>query len=144
MSGVLARNWPARNATQSVAGGGNNTVFRKRTAVSSRVFVLRKTKQNSMRAGKISLKTIAVLILGGVVFAGAFYLYQVNNITIKGYEVKDVENRIQSLEKENQKLKIREVESKSMQNIEKSTESLDLVRSSTVSYIERKGSVAMK
>lgn len=132
MSGVLTRNL------------GNNVVFRKRTALPSRVFALGKTKHGTMSAGKISLKTVAVSMLGGLIFAGAFYLYQVNNITIKSYEVKDVESRIQSLEKENQKLKIREVESKSMQNIEKSTEDLNLVRSSSVSYIERKGPVAMR
>jgi hypothetical protein len=132
MSVVLARNW------------GNNITVKRRAAAEGRVFVLKKSMRLAGKDGQTSLNTIIFIMIGCVIFAGAFYLYQVNNITIKGYEVREVENKIQSLEKESQKLKIREVESRSMYKIEKATEDLNLVNSANVSYVEMKGPVALK
>jgi len=74
----------------------------------------------------------------------AFYLFQVNDLATKGFEVRDLENKIQELQKENKKLEIREVELTSMYSIEKSTESLGLVNSGNASYVEMGGTVAMK
>jgi len=132
MSVVLARNW------------GNNITVKNRAALEGRVFVLKKSMRFAVKDGQTSLNTIIFVMIGCVIFAGAFYLYQVNNIAIKGYEIREVENKIQDLEKENQKLKIKEVESKSMYNIEKATEDLNLVNSNNVSYVEIKGPMAMK
>jgi len=132
MSVVLSRNW------------GNNSAVKRRAATEGKVFVLKKTGQPAVRGGQTSLNTIIFIMVGCVIFAGALYLYQVNNIAIKGYEIREVENKIQDLEKENQKLKIKEVESKSMYNIEKATEDLNLVNSTNVSYVEMKGPMAMK
>jgi len=132
MSVILARNF------------GNETAPRKRTASVDSGFVIRKIKQSSHSTGKIGLEFVMAVMAVGIITAGAFYLFQVNSIAIQGYEVKEAENRIQSLEKENQKLKIQEVESRSMYNIEKSTENLNLISSSEISYIEVKGPMAMK
>ena len=89
--------------------------------------------------------TILGFVLAALIFlVGALYLYQVNSIATKGYELKEVENKIQESEKEINKLKIKEVELKSMYNIEKSTEDMDLVVSSDVSYLDMPGPVAMK
>jgi hypothetical protein len=132
MSVVLARNW------------GNNVAFKRGAAAESRSFVLKKSARAAVSDGKTSLSAIIFTMVGCVIFAGSFYLYQVNNIAIKGYEVREAENKIQDLEKENQKLKIREVESRSMYNIEKATENFNLVNSANVSYVEMKGPMAMK
>jgi hypothetical protein len=132
MSVVLARNW------------GNNITVKRRAASEGRAFVLKKSMRFVVKDGQTSFNTIIFIMIGCLIFAGAFYLYQVNNITIKGYEIKEVENKIQNLEKESQKLKIREVESRSMYNIEKATEDLNLVNSANVSYVEMKGPMAMK
>lgn len=131
MSVVLARNL------------GNNIAAR-RTAQISSSFGLKRSGLRSASDGKGSLSGIVFVMVGCLIFAGASYLYQVNNISIKGYEVKAIESRIQELEKENQKLKIREVESRSMYNIEKNTENLNLVKSANVTYVEMKGPMAMK
>jgi hypothetical protein len=132
MSVVLARNW------------GNNMAVKRRAATEGRFFMLKKSTRFAVKDGQTSLNTIIFIMIGCVIFAGAIYLYQVNNIAIKGYEIKEVENKIQDLEKESQKLKIREVESRSMYNIEKATEELNLVNSANVSYVEMKGPMAMK
>jgi hypothetical protein len=76
--------------------------------------------------------------------AGAFYLYQVNNITTKSYEIRDLKSQIQELSKEGKKMEIREVELRSMYNIEKASQDLNLVNSNDVTYVEMSGPVAMK
>jgi hypothetical protein len=132
MSVVLSRNW------------GNNIAVKHRATSEGRFFILKKSTRLTVKNGQTSLNTIIFIMIVGVIFAGVCYLYQVNNITIKGYEIKEVEIKIQDLERESQKLKIREVESKSMYNIEKATEDLNLVNSTSVSYVEMRGSVALK
>lgn len=132
MSGVLTRNW------------GGDIAFRRRTASPGRSFASRKSRKRESNASSADFKSMLFVMAGCCIFAGAFYLYQVNNIAIKGYEMKEVENRIQDLEKENQRLKIREVESRSMYNIEKSTEGLNLINSANITYVEMRGPVAMK
>ena len=98
------------------------------------------------RAGNAKIGTISYgFVLGALMIAGgAFYLYQVNDIATKGYEIKNWENKIQDLNKAGKKMEIHEVELKSMQNIEKATQDLNLVNSSSVSYVELNGPVAMK
>jgi len=85
----------------------------------------------------------AVLVVM-IFISGAFYLYQVNDLATKGYEIRDIENQIQVLEKESKKMKIKEVELRSMYNIEKSTQELNLVSPQSVTYVEMDSSVAMK
>lgn len=75
---------------------------------------------------------------------GAFYLYQVNSIATKGYEIRDLESQIHDLQKESKKMEIREVELRSMDNIEKASQNLNLVNSDQVTYVEINGPVAMK
>jgi len=131
MSMVLAKNW------------GNNIAL-KRGASAGGGFVLKRSKTPVANDDKTGLDVAVFVMVVCLVFAGALYLYQVNNISIKGYEVKAIENRIQGLEEENQKLRIREVESRSMYNIEKNTENLNLVNAVNVTYVEMNGPMAMK
>jgi hypothetical protein len=79
-----------------------------------------------------------------IFFSGAFYLYQVNDLANKGYEMKEVENKIAQLRQANERSKIQEVELRSMYNIEKSTGKFNLKNSSHISYLELNGPVAMK
>jgi len=136
MSVVLARQW------------GNNAAFKRGTVTENRIFSVRKVKQKAKQKTESSEKDdfgAGIFVMAGcIIFATAFYLFQVNNIAIQNYEVKDAQNRVENLEKESQKLKIQETESRSMYTIEKATESLNLVNSANVSYVEMKGPVAMK
>jgi len=92
----------------------------------------------------IGLASLMFLAIAGILAAGFFYLYQVNSIATKGYELKDLENKIQEAQKDINKLKIREVELKSMYNIEKATEDLNLITSLNITYLDAKSPVAMK
>jgi len=114
--------------------------------------VLRIKKHTSRRAAEISKKGgikisfmgISFIFTAVIIFSGAFYLYQVNDLVNKGYKVKSLQAQIQNLQEANQKSKIKEVELQSMYNIEKNTQELGLVSSNSISYLEINNSVAMK
>lgn len=89
-------------------------------------------------------KSMLLILMLGILFGGAFYLYEVNDRATKGYEIREVENRVRELEKESKKMKIKEVELRSMYNLEKATEEFDLVSSNNAIYLEMPGPVAMK
>ena len=85
---------------------------------------------------KIGLASFCFLMVVFAISFGAYYLFQVNKIAIKGYEIKDLENQIAELQKENKKMEIKEMELKSMYSIEKSAEGFNLVNPKNVSYLE--------
>ncbi|MDQ1283673.1 MAG: hypothetical protein QG620_21 [Patescibacteria group bacterium] len=116
-----------------------------------KVFSMDEKKEKYLRAGRnfsgssqVSFTGYAFFLLLSVVASGIFYLYQVNDLATKGYEIKESEIRIQNLERENKKMQIREVELRSMYNIENAAMDLDLVSSSKTDYLEADGPVAMK
>lgn len=84
-------------------------------------------------------------IFGLILFiCGGFYIHEINMLATKGYEIRELENKIKELTQESRQLKIREVELRSMYAIEKSMKNMNLVGLSNVSYIEMEGPVAMK
>jgi hypothetical protein len=95
-------------------------------------------------SARINLVSLVFTVVICTFMAGAFYLYQVNNIATKSYEIRDLESQIQELSKESKKMEIREVELRSMYNIEKASQDLNLVNSADVTYVEMSGPVAMK
>jgi hypothetical protein len=105
-----------------------------------------KTEKKSVAVGstKISLVAWSFILAAAVIFSGAFYLFQVNSIATQSFEIKKIKNQIQDAEKENKKLKIKEIELKSMYNIEKATQEFKLVSPEDISYVEIDGPVAMK
>ena len=122
---------------------------RNKTNVDSRILSMRgkKSKENERSEARGSarrgLVAACFLLIVFVLFSGAFYLYQVNDLATKGYKMKEAENRIAELEKESKKMEIREVELRSMYNVEKSTQDLNLVNTQNISYVEMNSPVAM-
>ena len=78
-----------------------------------------------------------------VIFAG-IYLYFINNSATKGYQMRQIEKEISDLQKENEQLKIREAELKSLYQIEASSKELNMAETVQVGYIDEKSPVAMK
>ncbi len=107
-------------------------------------------QQKTKRKTNIEKTTIkgfinpVVLVVILLFIAGAIYLYSINSSATKGYQVKQVEKEIQDLEKENENLKIKEAELKSLYHIEESSKNLNMEDLKDVSYIEETGPVAMK
>jgi hypothetical protein len=136
--------------------GLRGTDYKSRQNVRERLNCSKVLSMSDKKTSKIKIETkqkgnskILFLSLSGVLVLmifvfGAFYLYQVNDLATKGYEIRDIENRIQTLEKESKKMQIKEVELRSMYNIEKSTQDLNLVNPQSITYVEMDSSVAMK
>jgi len=85
-----------------------------------------------------------VLIVALIIFSAGIYLYSINSSAAKGYQMKQVEKEINILKKENENLKIKEAELKSLYYIEESSKSLNMEDLKNVSYIQETGPVAMK
>jgi len=130
---------------------------KRRNVSPQRVFAYKKGSYCSVRRNDIARKgsfasgrmqissvSLAFVLIAVIFICGAFYLFQVNSIATRGFEVRELEKKIQELGKENKKMEIQEVELRSMYNIEKASKELNLVDSREVTYIEIKGPVAMK
>jgi len=138
MSRVLTINRNARERTRGTSL--NCSVFSMRESVVAKRII----SQNCRGSVTFSLKSVMVILVFTVFIFGSFYLYQVNDLATKGYEIRDIENQIKKLKADNEKNKIQEVELKSMQNIEKAAENLNLVSSKGSTFANLKGPVAMK
>lgn len=88
--------------------------------------------------------TLSFLLVALVCAAGVFYIFEVNNMATKGYEIRNLENQLNKLQKENETLRIQEAELKSMYKIEEKTKDLNMVAPKDVSYLNLPGNVAMK
>lgn len=125
---------------------------RTRENISPHCSILHRKKCQARKTGEFfgavnvgaEFRKAGLTLTVAAIFLGAFYLYQVNDLTNKGYEMKEVENKIISLKKDNEKNKIQEMELRSMYSIEKATRDLDLIGSKNISYLEIDGPVAMK
>jgi cell division protein FtsL len=106
-------------------------------------------QQNTKRKTKIEIRSIkgfssSVVLIAALIFVVAgSYLYSINSSAIKGSQIRKVEKEIQELRKENDNLKIREAELKSLYHIEESSKNLNMGDVKSVSYIEQSGPVAM-
>ncbi|KKR20126.1 MAG: hypothetical protein UT50_C0021G0004 [Candidatus Moranbacteria bacterium GW2011_GWA2_39_41] len=112
-------------------------------AVPKKLFLSQKKSFNAGSAN-LNLVSLVFVIVFCIGIGGAAYLYQVNDIATKGYEIRDLEKQVKDLSKESKKMEIREVELRSMYNIEKASQDLNLVNSNDVTYVEIDGPVAMK
>jgi hypothetical protein len=144
----MSRIITANSFSFNVVGGSNFSKERKEK-INSRVLSMNdkkttRTRNDNLGGAGLSLLSVCFFLIFGVVSLGSYYLYQVNDLATKGYEIKDMEIEIQQLQKENKKMQIKEIELRSMYNLEKATENLDLVNAQNVTYVEMKSPVAMK
>ena len=104
--------------------------------------IKRKINRQEKKAAGFSNASILVIILASL--ACAFYVYSINAGAAKGYQIRQVEKEIGDLQKENEKLKIKEAQLKSLQHIEETSRNLNMADLKNVSYIEETGPVALK
>lgn len=79
-----------------------------------------------------------------VVVLGVVYVAQVNRLATMGYEIKEKENLISELNRNNEALKIRAAELRSMHQLELEKEQMNLKKPKDVGYLELDDSVAMR
>lgn len=99
------------------------------------------TKNQPLKIGRVTLNFLLVVL---ICVLGVFYIFEVNNLATKGYEIRELEKKVQDLKDKNEKLKIREAELRSIYNIESKMEELNMTVPKDVSYFTLPGNVAMK
>lgn len=82
------------------------------------------------------------VVLACTAFSGLFYIYSVNQTAVKGIAIRSAEKEISQQEKNNESLKIKEAELKSLYHIEETSKQLNMAPVASVKYIEEVPSVA--
>lgn len=99
----------------------------------------KKTINKKLNAGFISPVFVVFALIA---FSGLFYLYSINKTATKGIEMKDLEKEIVTKRNENEYLKIKEAELKSLYKIEESSREMKMIESSDINYVEENQSIA--
>ena len=95
----------------------------------------------TLKVGNITLNFLLAIL---ICMLGVSYIFEVNSIATKGYEIKKMETQIGELKRQNENLKIQAAELKSMYSIEEKTKNLNMVAPKDVSFLSLPGDVAMK
>ena len=82
------------------------------------------------------------IVLACTAFSGLFYIYSVNQTAIKGIAIRNAEKAVADQAKDNESLKIKEAELKSLYHIEDASKQLNMVDAASVKYLEESPSVA--
>ncbi|EKD46597.1 MAG: hypothetical protein ACD_67C00154G0001 [uncultured bacterium] len=76
------------------------------------------------------------VVLACTAFSGLFYIYSVNQTAVKGIAIRNAEKEISQQKKNNESLKIKEAELKSLYRIEETSKQLNMAPVVSVKYIE--------
>ncbi len=107
----------------------------------------RLVKTNCIQFHKVNLSTqkkrkLNIMLLIGISVIGLGYLGEINGLATKGYQIKELQKNVTRLQEENKKLQIHSIEAQSFAAIKPKIESMKLVQSDTVEYIESASAVA--
>ncbi|MCX6743842.1 MAG: hypothetical protein NT116_06470 [Candidatus Parcubacteria bacterium] len=86
-----------------------------------------------------------LVIMGVLVFCcGMIYLWQINGLATRGYQIKELEEKAAELKDTNQKLQIQITQLRSTSRLEEKVAQLNMVEVSRIEYLQANGStVAM-
>ena len=106
--------------------------------------VCRNCHNKVVKKTQVSKPTAVFLLLGFLCVAGVMYIAQVNKLATMGYEIKTREKSIEGLKKDNEALKIRAAQLKSMHNLETEKDRMQMKKPDEISYIDVDTPVALK
>ncbi|HBP00780.1 MAG: Septum formation initiator [Candidatus Moranbacteria bacterium GW2011_GWE1_49_15] len=102
----------------------------------------RKTEiQRSMSVAGFINPVVGVAVFA--VFAGLLYIYSINQSAVKGYQIRQIEKEISQIKGENESLRIREAELKSLYKIEQASKDLNMSKADSVTYLEGANPLAL-
>jgi hypothetical protein len=85
----------------------------------------------------VSFRAVLLVIIAGF---GILYVVQTSSASTKGYEIRDLEGQIQSLEYETQRLEFEIATNRSMKSIQQRLASLNMVVADDIEYATLVGS----
>ncbi len=95
---------------------------------------IRKTRTAVAAVGH-NVVRLNLLLLGVMLIVSVMYIVQVNRAATKGYHIRDLETRINTLQLENQKMEVAIAESRSLDTVSKKVPMLGLVKAPTPNYL---------
>jgi len=94
---------------------------------------------------KISRQKLSVALFLCLIITGFAYLAVINSVSTRGFEIKNLEKRVEDLKEENKKLEMKTADLQSMEVIAQASKALDLEPAEKVEYLEVKAPyVALK
>ena len=93
---------------------------------------------------QFSLTRVAVILVVVTFGLGLTYLLQTNKVATKGYQINELEENLNQLQENNDKLKLEYIELQSMANITDQVSSLNLIASNNVEVISSLGSAVAR
>ncbi len=104
----------------------------------------RKKKIFQKISGLVSPRKITVLAVGLTFLVGLGYLFQINSTATQGYQIKELESRLEELKTKNEKLNLEYIEARSMAKMIDRAEQLNLVAVDKVEMITPVGSAVVR
>ena len=96
-----------------------------------------KSKRSLLEGIKVNSFIISLIIVGLIVISGTLYLVQVNYVATKGYQIRDFEQKINTLKDQNKKLSVEIIKLQSSVELEKKIRELSMVRVNQFDYLTR-------
>lgn len=89
-------------------------------------------RTKGIKVGPVALCFVTVVL---VCLLSLFYLAQSNKISTKGYEIRELEEKLEALQEENHKLELKAAELQSVKYIEEEVKHLNMVPVEEVIYL---------
>ena len=109
--------------------------MKKFTHLSSAAARPKLRKKTAFRFKKPNLKTVNSLLAGLVILAGLGYLVQINGLATKGYQIKELEQQVASLQEVKADLELEALSLQSMDSVKDKVVGLNLVAVGQVEYL---------
>ncbi|HAV11825.1 MAG TPA: hypothetical protein DCX32_04790 [Candidatus Moranbacteria bacterium] len=84
-----------------------------------------------------------VVVVVFAVFAALLYIYSINQSAVKGLQIRKIEKEISQMKKENESLKIKEAELKSLYKIEQFSKDLNMSEAAEVTFLDESNPLAL-
>ncbi|HYC79859.1 MAG TPA: hypothetical protein VEC17_02440 [Candidatus Binatia bacterium] len=92
--------------------------------------------QKKTKGGTSNFTHVNIAILSLIVAFGFLYLFQINSLGTRGYEIRQLEQKIATYQDENKQLQIQSSSLSSITKIQQQAEALRMVPANNVTYIK--------
>ncbi|MFH1598011.1 MAG: hypothetical protein ABIB97_02985 [Patescibacteria group bacterium] len=83
----------------------------------------------------VNANMLRLMIVSTVLALGIFYLVETNQVSTRGFELRNLQDKVDELNVQNEKLEVEAAEMKSMQRIEELSQELNLISGGPVLYL---------
>jgi cell division protein FtsL len=84
----------------------------------------------------VSKKVLNLSLLIAIVFFGILYLFEVNDLGTKGYQIRNLEQQVRQVEENQKNLQIQTSDLQSIDRIQQQAQILNFVPSTTITYLK--------